>query len=187
MIAPTVYWENRIREITALFIHEFGQLSEADLNWKPGPDRWSIAQVIQHIITTNESYFPVFNEVIKDTYKNPLAGKIPLIPYLMGKLVLKYVQPDMKKRSRTVEIWEPSYSIISLEIIEQFNIHQEGLISKINSLEFFLNKDLIIHSPANKNIIYPLDTAIEILVSHEERHLNQAREILNIKNQASLT
>jgi hypothetical protein len=36
----------------------------------------------------------------------------------------------------------------------------------------------IISSPANKNIEYKLETAFDIIVAHEKRHLEQAREVL---------
>jgi len=36
-----------------------------------------------------------------------------------------------------------------------------------------------IHSPGNDNIIYDLQTAFDIIVNHQWRHLNQAKEIAN--------
>jgi DinB superfamily len=37
----------------------FGKLSSAQLNWKPVPDRWSIAQCFEHLMNANsESGFP---------------------------------------------------------------------------------------------------------------------------------
>ncbi|MEO0468227.1 MAG: hypothetical protein AAF206_01305 [Bacteroidota bacterium] len=35
----------------------------------------------------------------------------------------------------------------------------------------------IIHSPANANIVYKLDRAFDIIVVHEERHFEQAKEV----------
>jgi hypothetical protein len=44
----------------------------------------------------------------------------------------------------------------------------------------------VISSPANKNIVYKLETAFDIIVSHEQRHLEQAKEILQLmKNNTS--
>lgn len=42
----------------------FGGLSEGQLNWKPDSERWSIAQCLHHLITTNAAYFPVFEQVL---------------------------------------------------------------------------------------------------------------------------
>ena len=49
-----------------------------------------------------------------------------------------------------------------------------NLKERIISAESFLHSGVIISSPANKNIVYKLEQAFEIIVTHEERHLNQA-------------
>jgi hypothetical protein len=42
----------------------------------------------------------------------------------------------------------------------------------------YLNGKTVIASPASKMIVYTLDTAFDIIVTHERRHLEQAREVL---------
>jgi hypothetical protein len=45
-----------------------------------------------------------------------------------------------------------------------------------------VDKGTIISSPANKIIVYKLEIAFDIIVAHEKRHLEQAREVLQILN-----
>jgi len=156
---------------------------EEDLNWKSSESKWSIAQIMQHIITTNRSYFPLFNLIKNNKFNSPWIGKFPPLPSFMGKMILSYVRPDMKKKSKTVEIWEPSYSIIPVEILNRFKLHQEEFMQWIDLLDEYFDTNLIIRSPASRIIVYSLDTAIEIMVAHEERHLNQARDVLRVKDQ----
>ncbi|NJK84394.1 MAG: DinB family protein, partial [Saprospiraceae bacterium] len=33
-------------------------LNEAQLNWKPNADKWSVAECLQHLIITAEGYLP---------------------------------------------------------------------------------------------------------------------------------
>ena len=176
-------WHNRIQRITSIFDNEFGGLPEEDLNWKSSESKWSIAQIMQHIITTNRSYFPLFNLIKNNKFNSPWIGKFPPLPSFMGKMILSYVRPDMKKKSKTVEIWEPSYSIIPVEILNRFKLHQEEFMQWIDLLDEYFDTNLIIRSPASRIIVYSLDTAIEIMVAHEERHLNQARDVLRVKDQ----
>jgi hypothetical protein len=42
---------------------EFGRLRVDQLNWKPAPTTWSVAQCFHHLITTNASYFPTFDSI----------------------------------------------------------------------------------------------------------------------------
>ena len=41
----------------------FGSLSAAQLNWKPAPKSWSVAQCFDHLITTHSLYFPEFERL----------------------------------------------------------------------------------------------------------------------------
>lgn len=173
-------WKTSLEKTSVAFVEEFGTLQEKELNWKPAPERWSIAQIMDHIITTNESYFPVFERIKKGSYHNPGMGKIPFIPSLMGKMILKTVRPETKRKSKTFGNWEPVQSNITLDITERFVRHQQALKVHIQSMENFLGRNIIIHSPLSKYIVYPLEDAIEILEVHEVRHLNQAREVLHL-------
>lgn len=183
MVIETNEWDKKIQWITDRFSEEFEGVTGKNLNWKPAESTWSIAQVIDHIMVTNRSYFPIFEQVKENTFKTPWIGKIPWIPVLTGGMILSYVQPDRKKKSKTAGLWEPSHSQIPDDILDRFKEHQNELLQWIKILSEYADLDLIIHSPASKMIVYPIHYAIVILITHEERHLNQAREVLKIINQ----
>lgn len=173
--------EKEINEISLSLVNEFGNLSEEELNWKPNSTTWSIAQNIDHIIAVNKTYWPIIEQVKNGTYQIPFLGKISLLTSFFGKFILNSVQPDRKTKIKTFKIWEPSTSTINKEIINDFKIHQEELIKLIVSSEDLLAKNTIISSPVNRNIVYSLEKAFEIIISHEKRHLNQAKEVLAAK------
>lgn len=77
-------------------------------------------------------------------------------------------------------MWEPSSTDLPSEIIEHFKQHQEALKGLISDSKDLIDAGQLIMSPANKNIIYSLECAFEIIVTHEERHLNQATEVLEL-------
>jgi hypothetical protein len=43
----------------------FGGLAAEQLNWKPSADQWSVAQCMDHLVTTNGTYFPSFEKVLR--------------------------------------------------------------------------------------------------------------------------
>ncbi len=73
----------------------------------------------------------------------------------------------------------------SEDILQQFEKHQSELKQQIAFCEKLIGKGAVISSPANKNIVYKLETAFDIIVSHEERHLEQAKEVLQQLAKAS--
>jgi len=170
-------WIDQIDETTKRFCQTFGELSNEQLNWKPHPATWSIAQNIDHLIVINETYFPVIDSIRKGTYRAPFISKIGFIVSFVGTTVLKAVQPDRKKKMKTLPIWEPTESTVPEGILERFEAHQSKLKDLIRNSKGLVDKRVVISSPANKNIVYKLETAFEIMVTHEQRHYEQSKEV----------
>jgi len=179
-------WREQIDKNTQSYIETFGELSIEQLNWKPNSETWSIAQNIDHLIVINKTYFSVIESIRKGTYKTPFLGKFGFVVSFFGKMILKSVQPDRKKKMKTFPIWEPLKSEIPIGILDSFKEHQSELIIMIENSKDLVEKGTIISSPANKNIVYKLRTAFEIIVAHEQRHFEQSKEAFDsIKNEAS--
>ena len=170
-------WTNQIDKITAEFTKEFGNLSAEQLNWKPNEGTWSIAQNIDHLIVINETYYPVIKDVKAGTYTLPFIGKLGFMVNFFGNFILKSIQPENKKRIKTFPIWEPSKSTLPADILMKFEKHQSDLKQLIRGSNDLLDKGVVISSPANKNIVYKLEKAFDIIVAHEQRHFNQAKEV----------
>ena len=179
-------WTSTLNNITKQTLTEFGSLTSEQLNWKPNSNTWSIAQNLDHLIVVNETYYPVLASLKAGTYKTPFIAKIGFMVSFLGKTVLKAVQPDRKKKMKTFPIWEPTTSNVIGDILNRFQIHQNELVQKIEKAKGLAEKGVVISSPANRNIVYKLETAFDIIVSHEQRHFEQAKETLQLmKNNTS--
>ena len=176
----TTKWTTKIDSTTNDFKKTFGQLTHEQLNWKPNEQTWSIGQNIDHLIVINGTYKPVIEAVKNGEYKLPFMGKIGFMVNFLGKMVLNAVQPDRKKKMKTFQIWEPTKSKVTSDVLTRFDLHQAELKHMITSCAGLLNKDTIISSPANKNIVYTLETAFDIITTHEQRHFEQAKKVLAI-------
>lgn len=174
-------WSSDLDEITRVFKQEFGTLSGDELNWKPNAGTWSIAQIIHHLIVVNETYYPVLDQIRNNTYYTPRFGQIGFIHRFFGKLILSSVQPDQKRKVKTLPIWEPELSAIRSDIIAQFEKHQQELKQAIRNSEDLIARNTVISSPANRMIVYKLETAFDIMVAHEKRHFKQAQEINRLR------
>jgi DNA-directed RNA polymerase subunit H (RpoH/RPB5) len=174
-------WTRKIDEITTAFKKEFGNLSLRRLNWKPNSHTWSIAQNMDHLIVINESYYPVLKQVRENTHKLPWIAKLDFIVNFLGKTLLKAVHPDRRRKTKTFSIWEPSATDLGADIIDKFEKHQSELKKLIEGSIDLVEKGTIISSPANRNIVYKLETAFDIIVTHEQRHFEQAKESLTMR------
>lgn len=178
-------WTRQIDRITADFKQAFGSLTANQLDWKPDANTWSIAQNIHHLIVINETYYPIIQAIRQGSYKLPFIAKLGFMVNFFGKFILQSVQPDRKRKMKTFPIWEPAQSEIGGDILDRFEKHQEALKKLITDCQDLLERGVIISSPANRNIVYKLETGFDIIVAHEQRHLEQAKEVWN--TQKSMT
>jgi hypothetical protein len=180
------HWLKQIDQTTESFQNAFGQLSEAELNWKPNAKTWSVAQNIHHLITINESYYSVIKSVREGSQKLPWIASVKFMVRFFGNFILDSVEPTRKRKMKTFPLWEPSQSNLPGNILEQFVQHQTELKDLIQSNNDLLDNGVIISSPANRNIVYTLSRAWDIITTHEERHYSQATEVngLRIKQTA---
>lgn len=168
---------NRLDENTASVMKHFAELSDDVLNRSPNTGVWSIAQNLEHLIILNESYFPQFEQLKTGNLRLPFISRFDFLVKKLGEWILSSVQPDRKKKIKTFRLWEPNHNHKS-GIIDRFSAHQEDLKAHFLALESKAGTKAVICSPANKNIAYHLDKAMEIIEMHERRHIEQAKEVL---------
>ena len=175
-------WKEHIDQNTTLVQELFSKIPEQQLNFQPNNQTWSIAQNLEHLIVINESYYPILNELHSHEYSAPFQAKFKFLVNFFGNFVLKSVEPSRRKKMKTFPIWEPMNSGVSHGVIERFIQHQEELKKTIEAAAPLISNEVVIHSPASKIIVYKLATAFDIIVAHESRHINQAKELLELMN-----
>ncbi|WNJ18172.1 DinB family protein [Pontibacter sp. G13] len=177
-------WTSQIDEVTQAFASWVPELSPESINWQPHASAWSVGQILDHLIQINQSYLYIPDQIRAGKYPLPWQAKIPFFATFMGKMILKSVQPETQRKVETFPVWEPSQSGISSEIWEDFLQSQSDLKIMIESSEHLIRQKTVIASPANRNIVYRLDKAFDIIVAHEFRHLQQAQNLESLREKS---
>lgn len=154
----------------------FGGLSPSQLNWKPSAERWSVAQCLDHLITTNTQYFPAIEDALAGKTRT-LWQRMPVLPGLGGKLLMKFVDPASTRKVTAPQRFRPAQSDVSPSIVSDFIAHQSTLIKRIKSTERLDLANVVISSPVTSAITYSLLDTYRILVLHETRHFQQAQRV----------
>jgi len=178
--AKITAWKTELAANTTLFQQAFGGLSAEQLNWKPNPETWSIAQNINHLITINETYFPVIEKVQNGEYNTPWWSKLAFVTRFFGNVIYNASDANRKRKMKTFPIWEPEASDLPADILDQFEAHQQALAKQIESAVNLIERGVVISSPANSSIVYKLERAFDIIVVHEKRHFEQAKEVMKM-------
>lgn len=155
----------------------FGDLSAAQLNWKPSAERWSIAQCFDHLITSNKGYLPIMESVRGGKKQNTFWERLPVLPGLAGKLLLKSLDPASARKLKAPRSFQPAESDISATIINDFVTQQEQVVEGMKSTSHLDLEKIVITSPALSVITYSLMDAYRIIVTHERRHFQQAQRV----------
>lgn len=165
------------RTVAADARSSFGNLSAAQLNWKPSAERWSIAQCFDHLINSNKGFFPVVESVLSGTRKTRFLERLPILPGLAGKLMIKSLDPASTRKYKAPKNFEPAQSDISASIIDDFVAQQEKIVEGMRSTSHLDLKRIVVTSPAVAFVTYSLMDAYRIIVVHEQRHFQQAQRV----------
>lgn len=166
-----------VQEVSSDVKSSFGALSPLQLNWKPGAEAWSVAQCLDHMIVINHPYLAIVDEVVAGRYPSTMLHRLPLLPGFFGRLVMKAVSPDTRRKLKARPAFQPSASAIDAGIVGQFLDVQNLVVEKMKSTRGLDLARIIITSPVASVVAYSLLDAFRIIVLHETRHLEQARRV----------
>lgn len=154
----------------------FDRLTPSQLNWKPSPERWSVGQCFDHLITTNKGYFPIFEDVLAGK-KQTFLESMPVLPGLAGKLLIKSLDPSSTRRIKAPKKFQPAQSDISSSVINDFTNQQARIVQKMQATAHLDLEKIVITSPVSAAITYSLMDAYRIIVVHEQRHFQQSQRV----------
>jgi uncharacterized damage-inducible protein DinB len=152
---------------------EFSNISFYQLNWKPSPESWSIAQCLHHLMIAHSAYFPVLKKITEGNYHLNLWQKISPFSSLFGKLLKNQLQEEPKIKIKAPKKIQPATSALHLGIIDQYCRSLDtfvGFLTRSGQVEL---DRTIITSPTIRIITYNLRDAFQFLLQHEHRHINQ--------------
>jgi DinB family protein len=155
----------------------FGHLNPEQLNWKPAADSWSVAQCLDHLITSNVGYDPVFDRILKGEYRKAFLHRIPFLPAFFGRTLIKATSPDSQRKYKAPDSAQPSSSAIDPQIVEHFVANHREMLAKMKSVE---NRDpakIIVTSPFLSVVVYSMLDAFRLIVAHDRRHFAQAQRV----------
>jgi len=154
----------------------FSRLTPAQLNWKPSAERWSVAQCFEHLLYSNNGYFPIIDDVLAG-HKRTFWQSMPVLPGFMGKLLIKSLDPASTRKLKAPKHFAPAQSDIRSSVIDDFVAQQSRIADKMKSTEHLELEKIVISSPVTSIVTYSLMDAYRVIVVHERRHFQQAQRV----------
>jgi hypothetical protein len=144
-------------------------LSEAQMKFKAAPDRWSVAETLEHI-TVAEDF--LFQNVTEKIMKAP-AGPADRDTAKLDAMILAMV-PDRSQKKQAPGPLVPTGRWTPSETLDHF------LKSRAKTIDFLKSTpDLREHASADNPFQHPMDAYQWLLfvAAHSERHTKQILEV----------
>lgn len=145
-------------------------LTEAQLKFKPGPDRWSIEECVKHIAKSEEMLWQMMDSVLKGAATPDKRNEIKLT----DEQVIQHIE-DRSTKVKTMEPLKPENIPLknTEEALASFTKDREKLIEYVNST----NSDL-----RNHTVTFPFGTIdtyqmVLFIAAHSNRHTQQIMEV----------
>ena len=156
----------------------FGNLTVSQLNWKANEKSWSVAQCLDHLITTHGLYFPLFEKLTNGGVSSTFWEKHSPLSGFFGRFLIKGLDPKNQKKMKAPGKASPSLSDLDGEIVSRFCEHQDQMIDHLRKLPANIDPArTIITSPLLGLVTYSLDDTFTIIDVHCKRHLGQAMRV----------
>jgi hypothetical protein len=164
-----------LEEIKQAVQRAFGSLSGDQLNIRPAPGKWSIAQCLDHLIVSNSTYIPAIERVLSGNNKPGWWQRINPFTGLIGRKGIDILRSKIKLKAPA--IFKPSEQAIPADIVTRFATHQEEMKQYFDRLEQEHRQEELITIPAIQALSLKIVDMMKIIVEHERRHLEQARRV----------
>ena len=155
-------------------------LTNEQLNWQPAPGSWSVGQCLEHLCIMNEVYLPPISAAFKEKPDSPVKQITP--GWFGGWFIRNFAEPTSgSKRVRAPAKIRPA-SHVELSVLDRFlsgnqscrDIIVRAGSTNVNRIRFW--------NPFIPGLRFTVGTGLQIIVSHERRHLLQAERVRDAAN-----
>lgn len=161
-------------EVTALV----RPLSHAQFNWKPAPEKWSVAECIDHLNTLGGGYLPMLEEAARATEPR---GAPPYRYDWRGRLFLSGTTERVKLPIRTMKSMAPRPLPLDVaDVLGTFQANTRRFLAVVDAMKGLDLGRIRLPSPFLPRLpflTFPVGALIEGSATHEERHIRQAERV----------
>src|SRR5215831_12004146 len=154
----------------------FGDLDERQLNWRPDPTRWSIAQCFDHLVRGNELLLAAAETALNAPPKT-MWQRVPVLPTVYGWILIRSQSPHARGRYNAPVQARPTTSQIPGDILQRFVAQHDAAEEWTQGIDQRSAERAVMVSPFIDFVTYSVLDGLRLLVAHDRRHFEQARRV----------
>jgi hypothetical protein len=166
-----------------LQVNQLLQLPPAVLQQLPAPDKWSVAQVLEHLNIYSRHYIIAIEQKL---HLNQGKSNISFSPGWLGNYFTKLMKPkednSIGKKMNAPKNAIPSTQPDAAEMLQEFIQHQHHLLNLLQIAKTASLDSIRIPTTLSKLISLKLGDAFRFFIAHEQRHFLQIQHTLTAIN-----
>jgi uncharacterized damage-inducible protein DinB len=155
---------------------EFAALDPVLLNQRPAPSSWSILECLEHLNRYSRYYNAALNKALTSA-RNAADPQDEVAYSWLGRKSVEMMRPANAKKSSTLKHMNPLGSRLGPEVLTEFDQHQARLLELLAAAQ---NADLnrkAVPVEFFRLLKLRLGEALEFVVVHQQRHVQQAQRV----------
>lgn len=156
-----------------------GSITEEQLNWRPGSERWSVGECVNHLTVTGTRLLERIEPAIA---RATSQGKLSDGPFSYGPInrwFIRMLDENASKKIKTFPIYAPSASNSKKQVEKGFSEFHQRLAEAIRNANGVDLKKTKVRSPAMPLFNFSLGAWFAATLAHERRHIAQARQVMS--------
>jgi len=154
-------------------------LSDDPFRWRPEANRWSIGECFDHLNKSAQLFMIAFDRSLSEGRSRNLTGTGPFVYPAWERLLVQQMEPPARMRFRARPSFVPENDLQPADVMRQFFEWQDQFAKRLTLADGLDLRRVRTRSPVVAWLTYSLGTAFRMFLSHERRHLAQARDVRN--------
>ncbi len=168
---------SQLQQIRQTVEKEFEPLSEAQIQWKPAPDKWGVLECLVHLNMASQYYVSQLKFKLEHTPSNHHIPKEFEMSF-NGKMMLSFVDPKSSRKVPSPAMFKPkSYHLDTLQVLKRYYAILQDLEEVVQKSDH-IDWNTKVLSPFTSWLKFRLGDVLIFVIAHHQRHLNQALRVL---------
>jgi hypothetical protein len=160
---------------------EFCTLTADDLNRQPSPDRWSIAQCLEHLNSYGHYYLPQLEAAVLKGETESIRATSTFRSGWLGNYFANSMQPkadgSITLKMKAVKEHTPVSGLNASAVLAVFLEQQYALLELLERAKSVNIQKIRIPISIARFIRLSVGDTFRFLIAHEQRHVLQARRV----------
>ncbi|MFD2569163.1 DinB family protein [Spirosoma soli] len=170
-----------VYDISTVVRKRFGALSAEELNQRLSPEKWSIAQCLEHLNTYGRYYLPLLEQAIVYGEVRHQSAQPTFRSSWLGNYFANTMRPKangtIAMPMKAFKAHTPAHHLDASAVIDEFMVQQQQLLQLLERAQQVNIGALTVPISIARWIKLSVGDTFRFLIAHEQRHLLQAERV----------